>query len=163
MPTYTLRDLYGKNDKKFNERAKQTRVNSVKFLKTKKAFQFKTVTDTSKGPGRSLVSVRFLDDKLIDHINARYKKPAGDIPCHVFCNCKAFNYYVSYYATKRGYNLGRPQDIPSPEKNPKGKIWICKHIARVFLDYRRRALWEIAVQAGIKIPRAKKTVVRKTK
>lgn len=157
ITSYTLRDLYTKNDKAFNARAKQSRVNSIKFLKTKKAFQFKVVTDQSKGVGRSLVTVKFKDDKLIDHINTRYKKPVGDMPCTVFCNCKAYYYYVSYYASKRGYNLGPNQPIPSPEKNPKGKVWICKHIAKVFLDYRRRALFEIAIQSGMKLPRQRKT------
>lgn len=154
---WTLRTLYVKNNPAFNERAKLSKITKVELVKSKRIFRFKVVSDLSKGVGRSTVWVQFDNDKFLDNINTKLKKPIGDMPCRVYCGCKAFVYWGGKYnSEKRGYNLLPHEDTAAPDiRDPKRKNYICKHIARVFLDYRRRALWEVAVQAGYTIPKQK--------
>ena len=92
------------------------------------------------------VSVRLIDFKVIlDSIieNHKYRsdiKSAVDYAikfCYkhndvdVSCDCPDFRYRFAYMATKGDYKFGDPEDRPATKRNPKNKVGICKHIAKI--------------------------------
>lgn len=79
------------------------------------------------------VVVKFLDPVTLD--------------CQVKCNCDGWKFQGGEYHAKRNkYLLGNPRGTATKpvKRDPKGKNWVCKHIACVLRELSERQLSKMA-------------------
>lgn len=151
MPAYTFADLYKHVDAKPKVRAKKTRIIAIKRWKGQKRFAYLAKSfESYSSPEGHFVS--FLYPQYASHTQLKASKGNPlTTRVKVHCTCQAWAFWGSkYLATRDVYNAGSPEKRAADIRDPDGKNFICKHVARLIMTLKGRSFADVLGEFQIK-------------
>ena len=143
----TFKQLYNKNNPKYNGASKYCVVVSSKAYTDKKLLSFYIRTTRTKSRGKNIVHIQLKTPLMALRKIIRKSDESillKDCDVRVRCTCEAFKYWGAHYNLSRdSLVIGKKEKIPPLVRDPNSTMTVCKHIARVYKVYANTPIYKL--------------------